>query len=59
MYIHIYLSLYVCAYLLTGGNLEYINRDFSGGAMFKNPPANAGDIGSIPGPGRSHMLWSN
>ena len=21
----------------------------------KNPPANAGDTGSIPGPGRSHM----
>ena len=25
--------------------------------MVKNPPANAGDVGSIPGPGRSHMLW--
>ena len=33
-------------------------RDFPGGAV-KNPPANAGDMGSIPGPGRSHMLWSN
>ena len=22
--------------------------------MVKNPPANAGDMGSIPGPGRSH-----
>ena len=22
---------------------------------FQNPPANAGDTGSIPGPGRSHM----
>ena len=22
----------------------------------KNPPANAGDMGSIPGPGRFHML---
>ena len=27
--------------------------------MVKNPPANAGDTGSSPGPGRSHMLWSN
>ena len=27
--------------------------------MFKNPPANAGDMVSIPGLGRSHMLWSN
>ena len=31
------------------------SRDFPGGAVFKNPPANAGDTGSIPGPGRSHM----
>ena len=30
-------------------------RDCPGGAMFKNPPANAGDTGSSPGPGRSHM----
>ena len=34
-------------------------RDFPGGAVVKNPPANAGDSGSIPGPGRSHMLQSN
>ena len=31
---------------------------FPGGAVVKNPPANAGDSGSSPGPGRSHMLWS-
>ena len=30
--------------------------DFLGGPVVKNPPANAGDLGSIPGPGRSHML---
>ena len=33
--------------------------DFPGGAVDKNPPVNAGDTGSNPGPGRSHMLWSN
>ena len=33
--------------------------DFPGGAVVKNPPANAGDAGSSPGPGRSHMPWSN
>ena len=33
-------------------------RDFSGGAVVDNPPANAGDMGSSPGPGRSHMPWS-
>ena len=34
-------------------------RDFPGGAVVKNLPANAGDTSSIPGPGRSHMLQSN
>ena len=33
--------------------------DFPGGAVVKNPPANAGDTGSSPGLGRSHMLRSN
>ena len=33
--------------------------DFPGGAVVKNPPANAGDTGSSPGPGRSHMLRGN
>ena len=27
--------------------------------MVKNPPASAGDMGSIPGPGRSHMRQRN
>ena len=33
--------------------------DFPGGTVVKNPPANAGDTGSSPGPGRFHMPWSN
>ena len=32
---------------------------FPGGTVVKNPPANAGDMGSSPGPGRSHMPQSN
>ena len=32
---------------------------FSAGPMDKNPLANAGDPGSGPGPGRSHMLRGN
>ena len=32
---------------------------FSGGAVVKNPPANAGDTDSSPGPGRFHMPRSN
>ena len=33
--------------------------DFPGGTVVKNLPANAGDTGSIPGLGRSHIPWSN
>ena len=33
--------------------------DFPGGAVVKSPPANAGDSGSSPGPGRSRMPQSN
>ena len=32
---------------------------FPGGAVVENPPANAGDMGSSPGLGRSHMPRSN
>ena len=32
---------------------------FPGGTVVKSPPANAGDMGSSPSPGRSHMLRSN
>ena len=34
-------------------------RGFSGVSVAKNLPANAGDSGSIPDQGRSHMMWSN
>ena len=34
-------------------------KGFPGGAVVENPPANAGDMGSIPGPGKSHMPQSN
>ena len=34
-------------------------RGFPGGTVVKNPSANAGDTSSSPGPGRSHMPWSN
>ena len=30
-----------------------IRMDFPGGSVVKNQPANAGDVGSIPGSGRS------
>ena len=39
--------------------LKIVVRDFPGGAVVKNPLANAEDTGSSPGPGRSHMPRSN
>ena len=34
-------------------------RGFPGSTVVKNPPANPGDMGSSPGPGRSHMPRSS
>ena len=34
-------------------------KGFPGGAVVENLPANAGDMGSSPGLGRSHMPRSN
>ena len=50
-------------YIYTVGYSSAIKRnkigDFPGGTVVKNPPANAGDMSSSPGPGRSHMPRSN
>ena len=43
----------------SNGHIRSKVRGFPGGAVVKNPPASAGDKGSIPGPGRSHMSWNN
>ena len=40
-------------------SLEIKDRGSPGGAVVENLPANAGDMGSSPGLGRSHMPWSN
>ena len=46
-------------YLETTDHLTYKNpQGFPGGSVVKNPPANAGDTGSIPDLGRSHMPQS-
>ena len=39
--------------------LKTICAGFPGGAVVENLPANAGDTGSSPGLGRSHMPRSN
>ena len=38
-----------------GEKIKTYQQGFPGGAVVKNPPANAGDTGSSPGPGRSHI----
>ena len=38
---------------------KFKHRGFPGGSVVKNLPANAGDGGSISGPGRFHMLQSH
>ena len=41
------------------GDKDDENQGFPGGAVVENLPANAGDMGSSPGLGRSHMPRSN
>ena len=43
----------------SANNITMWTEDFPGGTVDKNLPANAGDMGSIPGPGRFHMPRSN
>ena len=61
-YLHIiYLikDLYL-GYIKTSSNsVKNTNKDFPGGAVVRNPPAKAGDTGSSPGLGGSHMPRSN
>ena len=39
--------------------IKKLMSGFPGGAVVENLPANAGDTGSVPGLGRSHMPRSN
>ena len=41
------------------GKILKVKMGFPCGSVAKNPPANAGDTGSVPGQGRSYMRWSN
>ena len=40
-------------------SFKNVKEGFPGGAVVKDPPASAGDTGSSPGPGRSHVPRSN
>ena len=44
---------------VTTSKVYYTLLGFPGGALVKNPPANAGDMDSSSGPRRSHMPQSN
>ena len=39
--------------------MKHREKNFPGGTVDGNPSVNAGDAGSIPGPGVTHMPWSN
>ena len=39
-------------------NVRGQSRCFPGDSVVKNPPANAGDMGSNSDLGRSHTLWN-
>ena len=41
------------------GQRKRSREGFPGSSVVKNPPANAGDTGLIPDPGRSHMPRHN
>ena len=45
--------------ILSNKKIKSKSTGFPGGAVVTNPPANAGDTGSSPGLGRSHMPRSN
>ena len=48
---------FICTYKLSVFKNKL--RDFAGGAVVKNPPANAGDMDLIPVAGRPHTPQSN
>ena len=54
-----YMQPYVHASIIYSNQDMAISWGFPGGAVVENPPANAGDTGLSPGPGRSHMPQSN
>ena len=59
-YCYIFYTYYLFKVLISIKLIKVIkNEGFPGGTVVKNPPANAGDMGSSPGLGRSHMLRSN
>ena len=57
--VHTFVHKSTYAYRKANRQKKKLLQGFPGGAVVKNPPANAGHTGSSPGPGRSHMPQSN
>ena len=53
------LKLFSSPHFLQDDANKKLYKGFPGGAVVENLPANAGDTGSSPGLGRSHMPQSN
>ena len=51
------MQLLVCLVNFGLANSETVSWDFPGGPVVNNPLASAGDTGSTPGLGRSHVPW--
>ena len=52
-------GLQICLGLFKKKKKKNRSLGFPGGPVGKNPPANAGDTASIPGPGKFHMPLGN
>ena len=46
-------------YKIRNKSKNNMNRGLPGSSVVENPLVNAGDMGLIPGPERSHMPWNN
>ena len=54
-----HVKLYTTLFVIRETQIKTNVGGFPGGAVVENLPANAGDTGSSPGLGRSHMPQSN
>ena len=52
-------QIVLSAYIPHANSTLKLQGGFPSGSVVKNLPANAGDTGLIPDPGRSHIPWSN
>ena len=55
---YIFACFYTFLFYKLSLKIKSFFSDFPGGAVVKNPPANARDTGSSSGPGRLHMPLS-